>query len=67
MNIKKKRFIAGAVCPKCKAQDTIMLYFENNTEKLKCVACDYTEAQAPEQVQQASRNGEDIIGVFKPN
>ena len=30
----KKRFIAGAKCPSCGSLDTLMLYFENNVEKL---------------------------------
>lgn len=62
----KKRFIAGATCPKCKAVDTIMLFFENNVEKLQCVKCDYHESQADTQVKKASRSNESVIGVFKP-
>lgn len=63
---KRKRFVAGAICPKCKAQDTIMLFFENNVEKLQCVKCDYQEAQTEQQVEQAKRQNEHVIGVFKP-
>lgn len=62
----RKRFIAGATCPKCQAQDTIMLFFENNVEKLTCVECGYEEAQPQEEVKTASRANENIIGVFKP-
>ena len=37
----KKRFIAGAVCPTCKAMDKLMTYeFENNSY-LECVSCGY--------------------------
>lgn len=64
---QKRRFIAGATCPKCKAQDTIMLFMENNVEKLACVECDYTESQADTQVQAATRKEENVIGVFKPD
>ncbi|MDN6020147.1 MAG: YheV family putative metal-binding protein, partial [Enterobacterales bacterium] len=28
----KKRFIAGATCPACKAQDTLVVWRENNIE-----------------------------------
>jgi uncharacterized metal-binding protein (TIGR02443 family) len=63
---KKRRFIAGATCPKCQATDTIMLYFENNVEKLACTQCDYTESQADLNVTKKSREKESIIGVFKP-
>ena len=31
----KRRFVAGAVCPKCQELDTISLYYENNVEKLE--------------------------------
>jgi uncharacterized metal-binding protein (TIGR02443 family) len=62
----KKRFVAGAICPKCKAMDTIMLFFENNVEKLECVACGYHEAQTDDKVKSAARPNENVIGVFKP-
>jgi len=48
----KRRFVAGATCPKCQELDTISLYFENNVEKLECVACGYNEAQTDEKVSQ---------------
>ena len=62
----RKRFIAGATCPKCKAQDSIMLYFENNVEKLQCVKCDYHDVQSQTDVARAGQNSADVIGVFKP-
>lgn len=65
-NKNRRRFIAGATCPNCKAMDTIMLYFENNMEKLKCVECDYQETQTDEKVKASSRENEDVIGIFKP-
>ncbi|GAB5380067.1 MAG: YheV family putative zinc ribbon protein [Aliiglaciecola sp.] len=65
-NRKRKRFVAGAICPKCKALDTIMLYFENNVEKLQCVQCDYQEVQTEKQVDSAKRQNESVIGMFKP-
>ena len=63
----RKRFIAGATCPKCKAQDSIMLYFENNVEKLECVSCGYKEAQTDEKVSAVTRENESVIGIFKPH
>lgn len=62
----RKRFVAGAHCPKCQAMDTIMLFFENNVEKLECVQCGYHEAQTEQKVSQAKRTDESVIGVFKP-
>lgn len=63
----KKRFIAGAVCPECKALDSIMLFWQDNIEKLECVKCGYSDSQPGESVQQASRGQEQVIGVFKPD
>ena len=63
----RKRFVAGAICPKCKSMDTIMLFFENNVEKLECVQCDYSEEQTEQQVEKAKRENESVIGVFKPD
>ncbi|MFT6896722.1 MAG: putative metal-binding protein (TIGR02443 family) [Paraglaciecola sp.] len=62
----KKRFIAGATCPNCKKVDTLMLYFENNVEKLQCVSCEYQQTQVDKNVTAASRQNENVIGVFKP-
>lgn len=62
----KRRFIAGATCPKCQALDTISLYFENNIEKLECVACGYAESQTDGKVANATREDENVIGIFKP-
>jgi len=63
----RRRFVAGATCPQCKALDTISLYFENNVEKLECVACGYNEAQTDDTVSQATRENENVIGIFKPH
>ncbi len=62
----KKRFIAGAKCPSCQKLDTLMLYFENNVEKLACVSCDYKETQTNDEVKAATKTPGDVIGVFKP-
>lgn len=66
-NKTKKRFIAGAKCPKCASFDTLMLYFENNVEKLACVNCDYSEAQTSAEVTAASKTDGGVIGLFKPD
>lgn len=63
---KKKRFIAGASCPKCHAMDTMMLFLENNVEKVECVSCGHQMVQPDQQVKKASRASEQVIGVFKP-
>ncbi|WP_163934764.1 YheV family putative zinc ribbon protein [Paraferrimonas sp. SM1919] len=61
----KKRFIAGASCPKCKAIDSIMLFKENNVEKIECMECGHTQSQGDDQQQQAAAD-QQLIGVFKP-
>ena len=63
----KRRFVAGATCPKCHELDTISLYYENNVEKLECVACGYHEAQTDSKVSAVTRENENVIGIFKPH
>jgi len=61
----KKRFIAGAVCPKCKTMDTLSLTKENGVEKVTCVSCGETMTQPEEHVVKEVRQYEQVIGVFK--
>ena len=62
----KKRFIAGAICPSCKAQDTMALTKENNVETVTCVACGEQMTQPQTHVEEKTRAQEQVIGVFKP-
>ncbi|TPH15228.1 YheV family putative zinc ribbon protein [Litorilituus lipolyticus] len=62
----KKRFIAGAICPKCNALDTMALTKEDGVEKVTCVSCGEQMVQAEEQVEKEVRQHEQVIGVFKP-
>lgn len=64
---KKKRFIAGATCPNCKATDTMSLFIEHNVEKVECVLCGYQMTQPEQQIAQSTRSNEHVIGVFKPD
>lgn len=61
----KKRFIAGAKCPQCNTLDSVALTLENAVETLICVTCDYT--QTPTQAKSATRQFEQIIGIFNPS
>lgn len=61
----KKRFIAGATCPKCKAMDTMALTKENDVETVTCVACGEQMSQTEEHVAQEVRPNEQVIGIFK--
>ncbi len=40
-----KRFIAGAVCPRCGQMDTIRTYRNDIREYRECVKCDYVDGQ----------------------
>ncbi|MEX1033966.1 MAG: YheV family putative zinc ribbon protein [Cellvibrionaceae bacterium] len=76
----KRRFIAGAVCPRCKAMDTIVMYRENERDHRECVNCDFAEqanfAQAPEELptrvnRPAAKPSPDdeveIVKIINPN
>ncbi|ELM6622074.1 YheV family putative metal-binding protein [Vibrio fluvialis] len=66
-NVKsKKRFIAGASCPSCKAQDTLRWWIENNIELVECVECDYQEQRKPKSVESSEHGSDQMIGIFKP-
>ena len=60
----KKRFVAGAKCPKCKAQESIVLFKDNGIETVECVECDYREQQTDEKVAKKATGA--VIGVFNP-
>ena len=61
----KKRFIAGAVCPKCNAVDTMMLTKEHDVETVTCVNCGDQMSQPQEHVVKDVRPSEQVIGIFK--
>jgi uncharacterized metal-binding protein (TIGR02443 family) len=39
----KKRFIAGAVCPRCSEMDKIVAFNEGGKDFRECVACGFQE------------------------
>ncbi|WP_025733955.1 YheV family putative zinc ribbon protein [Carnimonas nigrificans] len=47
----KKRFIAGAVCPRCAAMDTLKAWEQNGIRYRECVDCDFFEQLPLEQQQ----------------
>jgi len=65
VNVVKKRFIAGAICPKCKDMDSMALTKENDVEKVTCVSCGEQMSQPEEHVVKEVRPLEQVIGVFK--
>ena len=40
---EKKRFLAGATCPRCSAQDKIRVYSENERDFRECVSCGFKD------------------------
>jgi len=38
-----KRFIAGAVCPRCKAMDKLRMYVDGSDQIRECVSCGYSD------------------------
>ncbi|KEF30370.1 hypothetical protein D777_02918 [Marinobacter nitratireducens] len=50
-----KRFIAGAVCPRCAEMDKIMMFTDDNDKQVReCVACGFTDAMSDEPDVQAA-------------
>ena len=43
MTSVKKRFIAGAMCPRCKAMDRIVMYREGEIDYRECVECGFRD------------------------
>ena len=39
----RRRFIAGAVCPKCAAMDKLVVFREDNKTFRECVNCGYRQ------------------------
>lgn len=39
----KKRFVAGAVCPRCGLMDKIVIYRNADKEYRECVSCDFKD------------------------
>ena len=40
---EQKRFIAGAVCPKCAAQDKVVAYRKQEIDYRECVSCGFID------------------------
>lgn len=44
-----KRFIAGAVCPRCAAMDRLTMYTDDEgVQHKECVSCGFTDSQGGE-------------------
>ncbi len=49
MQSQTRRFIAGAICPRCGAMDKLVLYVGSPEQRRECVGCGYQDnlAAAP--------------------
>lgn len=57
----KRRFIAGAVCPQCAEQDTLVNYHDQDTQYRECVECGFKD-----EIKFKPRVGELNTRVNKP-
>lgn len=64
----KRRFIAGAKCPKCQALDRIVMLTSGEAEWIECIECGYEENRPTHIEEPESPAVPDEIGViqFKP-
>ena len=60
--MQKKRFIAGARCPKCDALDSIFTCFEQGIQYVRCTECDFEQ----EEIQTPAKQPELIIQKIRP-
>lgn len=50
---QKRRFVAGAVCPRCSEMDKLVVYNEDGKDYRECVSCDYKdEMRFPQQARE---------------
>lgn len=63
----KRRFIAGAKCPRCQALDSIVMLTSVDDEWIECIDCEYSE-QRPTEIEATITIETDTVGVvqFKP-
>ncbi|WP_343598280.1 YheV family putative zinc ribbon protein [Acinetobacter sp.] len=64
----KKRFIAGARCPKCEALDRVVMLTDDEHEWIECIECGYSENRPTHVELQQAAAQEDEVGViqFRP-
>jgi len=66
MSVTRKRFIAGAVCPSCKAMDTLAVWKEDQVEVVECAQCGHHQRQTDAVAEKHVRPQEQVIGIFHP-
>ncbi len=58
----KRRFIAGAKCPKCQTMDSVIMLTSGKDEWIECVDCHYSE-QRPTHIEAIEQTQPDEVGV----
>ncbi|SDB33816.1 hypothetical protein SAMN02927930_01301 [Pseudidiomarina indica] len=69
MTQTRKRFIAGAECPACHLEDTLMLTVTGEQEEVHCVQCGHQFSERGAKPAATTTNSEQpgLIGIFKPD
>ncbi|KAA8996352.1 YheV family putative metal-binding protein [Affinibrenneria salicis] len=68
MTAARKRFIAGAVCPRCRMMDTLAVSQDQDISVVTCVRCGYQQRQPDDQeANRADGAADRIIGIFQPD
>ncbi len=49
-----RRFIAGAICPQCRAMDRLLLETVEDGQRRRCVSCGFTDEQPESLVPELS-------------
>ena len=67
----QKRFIAGAVCPRCGEQDKLVTFTEGEKTFRECIACDFSDemqfqSAARELDTRVNRSEEEIQAETRP-
>lgn len=70
---QKRRFVAGAVCPRCSALDKLVVYSEDGKDYRECVSCGYkdemhfpgTTRELPTRVNVTEKEKQEEVQVVK--
>lgn len=70
---QKRRFVAGAVCPRCSAMDKLVVYSEDGKDYRECVSCGYkdemrfpsTTRELPTRVNVTEKEKQEEVQVVK--
>jgi uncharacterized metal-binding protein (TIGR02443 family) len=64
-----KRFVAGAVCPRCAQMDKLLMYNLNNQQVRECVRCGYKDVMTdsgPQKIDEVKTRVNQLYPGEKP-